>query len=108
MSQGAPPGDRVVPEDAPDFEPETLERGPKDAVRLNQAGVRLALEAGDLGAWEWDIGSGAIRWSENLERLHGLAPGSFYHYFESKEQIFREVAQTQEERLTAPSDDAPF
>jgi AcrR family transcriptional regulator len=33
-----------------------------------------------------------------------LAPGSFYHYFESKEQIFREVAQAQEERLTAPPD----
>jgi AcrR family transcriptional regulator len=30
-----------------------------------------------------------------------LAPGSFYHYFDSKEQIFREVAQAQEERLTA-------
>ncbi len=36
-----------------------------------------------------------------------LAPGSFYHYFDSKEQIFREVAEAQEERLTAPGDDAP-
>src|SRR5437899_3096161 len=35
-----------------------------------------------------------------------LAPGSFYHYFESKEQIFREVAEAQEERLTAPPDGA--
>jgi AcrR family transcriptional regulator len=34
-----------------------------------------------------------------------LAPGSFYHYFDSKEQIFREVAEAQEERLTAPADD---
>jgi AcrR family transcriptional regulator len=34
-----------------------------------------------------------------------LAPGSFYHYFDSKEQIFREVAEAQEERLTAPSQD---
>jgi AcrR family transcriptional regulator len=36
-----------------------------------------------------------------------LAPGSFYHYFDSKEQIFREVAQAQEERLTAPPDEQP-
>ena len=35
----------------------------------------------------------------------GLATGSFYHYFESKEQIFREVAEAQEERLTAPATD---
>jgi AcrR family transcriptional regulator len=33
-----------------------------------------------------------------------LATGSFYHYFDSKEQIFREVAAMQERRLTAPRD----
>jgi AcrR family transcriptional regulator len=31
--------------------------------------------------------------------------GAFYHYFDSKEQIFREVAEAQEDRLTAPPDD---
>ena len=36
-----------------------------------------------------------------------LAPGSFYHYFDSKEQIFREVARAQEERLTAPPENEP-
>jgi AcrR family transcriptional regulator len=34
-----------------------------------------------------------------------VATGSFYHYFDSKEQIFREVAQLQEQRLTAPEED---
>ncbi|MDP9334394.1 MAG: TetR/AcrR family transcriptional regulator [Actinomycetota bacterium] len=34
----------------------------------------------------------------------GLSQGSFYHYFDSKEQIFREVAEAQERRLTAPGD----
>ena len=28
--------------------------------------------------------------------------GAFYHYFDSKEQIFREVAEAQEDRLSAP------
>lgn len=31
--------------------------------------------------------------------------GAFYHYFESKEQLFREVAEAQEERLSAPPDE---
>lgn len=35
----------------------------------------------------------------------GLSHGSFYHYFESKEQVFREVAAAQEERLTVPPED---
>ena len=38
----------------------------------------------------------------DIAKTAHLAPGSFYHYFDSKEQIFREVAQAQEERLTAP------
>ncbi len=38
----------------------------------------------------------------DIAETAGLAPGTFYHYFDSKEQIFREVAETQEERLTAP------
>jgi AcrR family transcriptional regulator len=41
----------------------------------------------------------------DIAKVAGLASGSFYHYFESKEQIFREVAAAQEERLTAPADD---
>ena len=35
----------------------------------------------------------------------GLSHGSFYHYFDSKEQIFRKVAEEQEALLTAPSPD---
>lgn len=34
-----------------------------------------------------------------------LSYGAFYHYFDSKDQVFREVAEAQEERLTAPPDD---
>lgn len=45
------------------------------------------------------------RISDIAERA-GLSHGSFYHYFDSKEQIFREVAEAQEARLTAPEDDA--
>lgn len=42
----------------------------------------------------------------DIAEAANLAPGGFYHYFESKEELFLEVAQTQEEKLTAPSDDA--
>jgi AcrR family transcriptional regulator len=38
----------------------------------------------------------------DISKTAGLSHGSFYHYFDSKEQIFREVAEAEEERLTAP------
>lgn len=45
------------------------------------------------------------RISDITERAN-LSHGSFYHYFDSKEQIFREIAEAQEALLTAPSDDS--
>src|SRR5271165_6972579 len=41
------------------------------------------------------------RISDIAERA-GLSHGSFYHYFESKEEVFREVAAEVEDRLSAP------
>lgn len=41
----------------------------------------------------------------DIAREAGVSHGSYYHYFESKEQLFREVAELQEARLTAPPDD---
>jgi AcrR family transcriptional regulator len=42
------------------------------------------------------------RISDIAERA-GLSHGSFYHYFDSKEEIFREVAEAQEDRLSTAS-----
>lgn len=41
------------------------------------------------------------RISDIAERA-GLSHGSFYHYFESKEEVFREVAAAVEDQLSAP------
>ena len=43
---------------------------------------RLALEAGGLGTWRWDIVSGNTVWDERLESLFGLPPGGFDGSFE--------------------------
>jgi AcrR family transcriptional regulator len=43
------------------------------------------------------------RISDITERA-GLSYGAFYHYFDSKEEVFREVAVKVDERLSAPLD----
>jgi AcrR family transcriptional regulator len=50
-----------------------------------------------------DTGFLEARISDIAEQA-GLSHGSFYHYFDSKEQIFREVAEAQEALLTAPAE----
>ena len=44
---------------------------------------RLALQAGGLGTWRWDMATGATVWDERLEALFGLAPGGFDGTFET-------------------------
>lgn len=43
----------------------------------NEARLRLALEAGHMGSWEWELASDTIMWTPTLERMHGLEPGTF-------------------------------
>ncbi len=44
---------------------------------------QLALMAGGLGTWRWDIASGETIWDERLEALFGLDAGGFDGSFES-------------------------
>lgn len=44
--------------------------------------LRIALSASGVGTWDWNVGSGELRWSEDLEIIHGLGPGTFGGTFE--------------------------
>ncbi|QEL16666.1 PAS domain S-box protein [Limnoglobus roseus] len=44
--------------------------------------LRLALEAGGTGVWEWDVVTGRITWSDQVHAFYGLAPGEFDGTFE--------------------------
>ena len=44
---------------------------------------RLALEAGGLGTWRWDVTSGETVWDERLESLFGFRRGGFDGSFDS-------------------------
>ncbi|MEZ5143496.1 MAG: TetR/AcrR family transcriptional regulator [Acidimicrobiales bacterium] len=67
-------------------------KGAETRARLLDAAKAVFEETGFLEA----------RISDIAERA-GLSHGAFYHYFDSKEQVFREVADLQEERLLAPA-----
>ena len=54
----------------------------REALATNEERLRLALEAGRMGVWDWDIRTGDLQWSDSLEPLHGLAPGTFGGTFE--------------------------
>ena len=55
----------------------------EERTRRNEERLRFALEAANMGTWEWNPRTRQVRWSENLERVHGLPAGSFDGTFES-------------------------
>jgi PAS domain S-box-containing protein len=57
------------------------------ALQNSQEHLQLALEAGKMGAWHWDTGSGRVQWSPGLEQIHGLEPGSFEGTFEAWKRL---------------------
>src|SRR4051794_2159166 len=66
-------------------------KGVQTRARLVDAAKQIFEENGFLEA----------RISDIAERA-GLSHGSFYHYFDSKEQVFREVTETVHDRIAAP------
>lgn len=53
------------------------------AIRNSEARLKVAMRAGRMGAWEWDIKSNRVIWSRELEEIHQLKPGSFGGTFEA-------------------------
>ncbi len=49
----------------------------EEELQAGEARLRLALDAGRMGTWDWTIATGTVVWSANLEAIHGLPPGSF-------------------------------
>ena len=72
-------------------------KGEQTRARLLDAAKEIFEENGFLEARISDIADRA-----------GLSHGAFYHYFDSKEQIFREIAELLDDELAEPMDSLIF
>lgn len=67
------------------------ERAARISAEGTEGRLRLALEAGRMGTWEYQIGTGQVRWSPTLEQIHGFEPGTFPGTFEAfREEIYHD------------------
>jgi len=55
----------------------------EQALRDSESRLSVAMAAGQMGSWEWRIADNAVSWSEALEEIHGLQPGTFAGSFEA-------------------------
>ena len=74
-----------------------LENARKEAQETAQA-LQQALRAARMGHWTWDLPTGKVTWSENLEEIHGVPRGYFQGKFESFEKLVHpdDIAEVRE------------
>ncbi len=53
------------------------------ALQESERRLRLALTAANMGVWDWDMKTGKMIWSEDVESIFGLAAGSFDGTYEA-------------------------
>ncbi len=53
------------------------------ALLNSEARLAMALEAGSMGVWEWRLPEDRVKWSPQLEVIHGLKPGTFPGTFDA-------------------------
>jgi AcrR family transcriptional regulator len=82
-----------VPDGRPFRDVARTPKGERTRARLLNAAQHVFERQGFLGARVSDIADRAR-----------ISHGTFYHYFDSKEEVFRELAQTQEAQLIAAAD----
>lgn len=52
-------------------------------LRNSESRLSLAIQASNLGIWDWNIPTNTVTWSEHIEDFFGMEPGSFDGRFES-------------------------
>ena len=69
--------------------------------------LNMAMEAGRLGVFEWDVVTGTVFWSPSLEEAHGIPKGSFEGTFDAfqrdmhpddREQVLAAIEKVVRER----------
>ena len=80
------------------FHDVTERRRTERALGESEVRQNLAMEAGQMGAWEWMVATGKVIWSPTLEAIHGKPSGSFGGSFDD---VQREIHPEDRERVLA-------
>ena len=76
-------------------------RDAETKLRRSERELAEAQDLARLGRWEWDLGSGAVTWSDDLYRIHGYEPGAFPITFDKAVELVPDEDRQRIERNLA-------
>ena len=60
------------------------------ALKESKEKLEIALENGEIGTWEWELGTGDLKWDERMEKMFGQHPGKYDYTYEEFEKVVHE------------------
>jgi PAS domain S-box-containing protein len=70
-------------------------RAAAEALKASKEQLDFALEAGNMGVWDWDVASNRLDWSDRLQKLFGLVPGTFRGTYEHYQELLHPLDRDQ-------------
>jgi PAS domain S-box-containing protein len=77
------------------------------ALHESEERLRLAMSSGNIGFWDWDVKSGRVTWSRELEDVYGWDHAGTYDAFSSRVHP-DDLARVESDRDTAIRNRRPF
>jgi PAS domain S-box-containing protein len=60
----------------------TKQKRTEEALRRSEERYALAQRVANIGSWDWDVLTGDLHWSDQIEPMFGFAPGEFAATYE--------------------------
>jgi PAS domain S-box-containing protein len=71
----------------------------EEALRNSEERLRLAIEAGQIGVWDWDIKTNHISWSKKVYEIHGQSNERITDFTEYSKSIHHEDEERVQEAI---------
>lgn len=49
----------------------------EEEIRVSEERLRIALDAGQIGVWDWNLTTGELKWSDKVYEINGVSPATF-------------------------------
>jgi PAS domain S-box-containing protein len=78
----------------------TAQKSAENKMAENEERLRLALDAGRIGVWEWDIPRDVISWSDRVYEIHGVNKKNFVlNFVNYSKRIYPEDRESTEKSI---------